>query len=152
MTSSKKGSAEQPPRSLYSSIPATLCSCCWKDISNCRLFSSVLIISKYFIFLNFSSRWDNVTIVESSPNNIKAGPYCGKENPPNYKTTNNFASICLQSNYVVARTGFEIEYRCNPKTNCKDKKKEKKCKKLKKKGKCKKKNVWKKCKKTCEKC
>ena len=34
MTSSKKETSQWPPRSLYSSLNAMLCYCCWKDISN----------------------------------------------------------------------------------------------------------------------
>jgi hypothetical protein len=43
MTSVKKDSFQQPARLLYSSINATLCCCCWKDISNSRARPKVLI-------------------------------------------------------------------------------------------------------------
>ena len=45
MTSVKKDRSQWPGRSLYSSINATLCCCCWKDILNSRTRPKVLISS-----------------------------------------------------------------------------------------------------------
>ena len=57
------------------------------------------------------------------PNDVaSAGPYCGKNKPPTYESTDFGARLRFVSDCSKNRGGFKAKYKCVKKKPCKDEK------------------------------